>query len=198
VDQFDTSKPKQKRGGVLKWALIGCGGLLVIVVAVIGGLIYLASRGVSTDAAKVEAIAQEILPFEKPAGYKGAFSMSMMGVKNAMLKESGGSGLIMLMTFPSQSANRGDVERQLTAAMEKQGRGQAAISEKRANETFNMHGKDTVAEVGVVAGKNGADDSLRYTLIVENSAGGLVMLIISGSEKTTTHDWVQELLDSVK
>jgi hypothetical protein len=198
VDQTNTNEPQKKRGGVLKWVLIGCGGLLVIIAVVIGGLVYMASRGVSTDAAKVEAIAQEILPFEKPAGYRGVYSMSMLGVRSAMLMESGGPGSIMLMTFPSQGANREDIERRVNTAMEKQGRGQAAISEKRANETFNVRGKDAVAEVGVVAGKNGVDDRLRYSLTLVSSTGAPILLVISGNEKTTTHDWVQKLLDSVK
>jgi hypothetical protein len=200
MDQFNTNEPQQKpkSGGVLKWVLIGCGGLVLIGAIAIGGLIYMASRGMSTDTAKVEAIAQEILPFEKPDGYRGAFSMSIMGMKTAMLAEIGGNGSIMVMTFPSQKANKEGIERKLNAAMEKQGRGQAAISEKRASETFNVRGKNVVAEVGVVGGKNGTNNALRYALTLESSSGGLAMLMISGSEETTTHDWVQKLLDSVK
>jgi hypothetical protein len=198
MDQFNANEPQKKRGGVLKWVLIGCGGLAVIIAVIIGSLIYIASKGMSKDPVKVEAIAQEILSFEKPAGYRGAFSASILGVKTAFLAESGGNGVIALVSIPSQKANREEIERQVSTAMEKQGRGQAAISEKRGNEIFSVRGKDAVADVGIVVGKNGAENVLKYTLVLENSASGHVMLIISGSEATTTHDWVQQFLDSVK
>jgi hypothetical protein len=198
VDQLHANEAQKKRGGVLKWVLIGCGGSLVIAAAVTAVLVYMLSKGVSTDAAKAEGIAREILLFEKPARYKGMFSLSMMGVKSAMLMESEGRGAILLMTFQSQGSNREDIERRVSAVMEKQGWSWAANSNKRAVETFNVRGKEAMAEVGVVAGKNGAEDTLQYTLALESSVGSPLIMMIYGNEKTITHEWIQTLLDSVQ
>src|SRR6185295_9928328 len=113
--------PRKSGGGALKWVLLGCGGLLLLVVAFFGISGYLVYRSFNTDPTKVEATAQEILVFEKPAGYKGAFSMSVMGVKMAALMADGGAGgSIVMITMPGK-ANQEQLRAQMRANMEKQG-----------------------------------------------------------------------------
>src|SRR2546423_5054560 len=98
MDQPASNQPK-KSGGVFKWVLLGCGGVILLIVAFVGISSYLVYRSMNTDPAKVETAAQEIVKFEMPAGYKGAFSMSMMGVKMATLTGEGGSAIV-LVTIP--------------------------------------------------------------------------------------------------
>src|SRR5262249_6584404 len=117
--------PPRKSGGALKWILIGCGGILLLIIAFVGISGYLVYRSFNTDPVKVEDAAQDIVKFEKPAGFKGMFSVSMMGVKMAMLgageAKDASKGAIVLASFPADKANQEQVQRQIKENMEKQG-----------------------------------------------------------------------------
>jgi hypothetical protein len=190
----------QKSGGVLKWVLLGCGGIVLLGVAFFGIMGYMAYKSFNTDPAKVEASAHEILPFEKPAGYKGVFSMSMMGVKMATLISGtpgqAGSGSIVLVTMPGKG-NQEQLRAQMRANMEKQGQSQEIV-EKRKNETFKVRGKDVDATVDVTIPKGSDGRMLSYTIPVDDASGNTVLVMLSGPEKQADHDWVQKFLDSVK
>jgi hypothetical protein len=199
VDELDVNEPK-KKSGVLKWVLIGCGSLLALAVVVICIGVYILSRSFSTDPAKAEAAAQEMLQFEKPAGFSGTFSMSLAGAKAAMLTAGGGSGRgsIFLLTFPKGNANSEAVQQQVRVAMDRRGQGQMITTEQLPNETFQVRGKDIVAQVGVVNRGQTDGKSRQYTLTLDGQSGALVLLTIAASETTATHEWVQKFLDSVK
>ena len=188
-----------KSGGVLKWILLGCGGLLLIGAILIGVSVYLVSRSFNTDPGKVEAVAQEIVTFEKPAGYKGAFSMSMMGMTSAVLVAGpdGSGGSIVFAVIPAAQGNQEQFEKQLKASLEKQGQNQE-VTEQRKAETFKVRGRDVTAQVGVVSPKGSEARSLQYTITFEGGSGKTVMLMVSGPEQTTDHAWVQKFLDTVK
>src|SRR5579872_1535264 len=122
----------QKSRKFLKWALLGCGGLILLVVALFGIGAYFINESLSSDSAKAESIAQEILQFEKPPGYKGCWSMAMFGVKAAMLVSGSERGTdfssITLASSPKgtqeESQKKKDAQdeaqRQLRAIIEKQ------------------------------------------------------------------------------
>jgi hypothetical protein len=188
-----------KSGGVLKWILLGCGGLLLIGAILIGVSVYLVSRSFNTDPGKVEAVAQEIVTFEKPAGYKGAFSMSMMGMTSAVLVAGpdGSGGTIVFSVIPAAQGSQEQFEKQLKASLEKQGQNQE-VTEQRKAETFKVRGRDVTAQVGVVSPKGSEARSLQYTITFEGGSGKTVMLMVSGPEQTTDHAWVQKFLDTVK
>jgi hypothetical protein len=186
-----------RSGGALKWVLLGCGGLVFLAVAFFAVAGYLVARNFSTDPAKAEATAQEIVTFEKPDGFKGAFSMSVMGLKMVMLakgdpKASEGS-MIMLGSFPIGQQNQEQYQTQINESMKQQGHGQD-VTEQRAPETFKVRGKDVVAQV-VVAGPA---KLLRYTLNFDGGNGRMITISVQGPEKTTDHAWVQKFLDTVK
>ena len=201
MDQPVANQPPRKSGGVLKWVLLGCGGIVLLGVALFGIMGYLAYRSFSTDHAKVEADAQSILSFEKPAGYKGVFAMSMMGVKMASLTSGEankpGAGSIVLVAMPGGQANQEQIRAQMRENMEKQGQRHDVV-EKRKSETFKVRGKDVESSVEVTAVKGSDAHNLQYTLSVDSAAGTPVMLVINGPENTTDHTWVQKFLDTVK
>jgi len=191
--------PPKKSGGALKWILLGCGGIILLIVAFFGISGYLVYRSFNTDPAKVETTAQEILPFQKPEGYKGMFSMSVMGVKMAALSagEQGAGGSIVLVAVPA-GTNQEQMRAQMKANMEKQGQSQEVI-EKRKNESFKVRGKAVDSMVDVVASKGSGDARMhQYTLSVDGPSGQPVLMVITGPEKQVDHDWVQKLLDTVK
>ncbi len=199
MNQPVSSQPPKKSGGALKWILLGCGGILLLGAAFVGVMGYLAYRSFSTDAAKVETSAQEILGFEKPAGYKGIFSMSMMGVKMATLG-SGAPGqpnnsTIVLVTMPG--TNQEQMRAQMRANMEKQGQSQEIV-EKKKNETFKVRGKEVDATVDVTIPKGADARQLTYTFALDNATGHTVLLVLSGPENQADHAWVQKFLDTVK
>jgi hypothetical protein len=183
-----------KSGGALKWVLLGCGGLLFIMITLAGISVYLVSRQFSSDPVKVEAAAQEILTFEKPAGYKGTFSISMMGTTSAVLSSGDASSTIVVARVPGAQGSREQFEKSFKESLEKQGHSQQ-VSEQRKAETFKVRGQEVTAQVAVVGS---GERSLQYTLVLEEKSGSSVMLIISGPEKTHDHAWVQKFLDTVK
>jgi len=199
MDQPVSNQPPKKSGGALKWILLGCGGIVLLGVAFFGIMGYLAYKSFRADPAKVESSAQEILTFDKPAGYKGVFSMSMMGVKMASLVSGtpgqADSGSIVLVTMPG--ANQEQLRTQMRTNMEKQGQSQEVV-EKKKNETFKVRGKEVDATVDVTI-PNGSDARhLSYTFALDNASGHTVLLVLSGPENKADHAWVQKFLDSVK
>jgi hypothetical protein len=201
MDQPVSAQPPKKSGGALKWILLGCGGIIFLGVALIGVMTYLAYKTFSKDPAQVEAAAQEILVFEKPAGYKGVFSMSMMGVKMATLMK-GAAGQpdvasIVLMAMPAGKVDPEQLRGQMRANMEKQGHSQEVV-EKRKKETFKVRGKDVESSVDVTVHKGSDGRMLQYEMVLDGSGGGPVLLVLSGPEKDADHAWVQKFLDTVK
>jgi hypothetical protein len=201
MDQPVSNQPPKKSGGALKWVLLGCGGILLLGAAFIGVMGYLAYKSVSTDPAKVEAAAQEILTFEKPAGFRGVASFSIAGFRTATLTmgtgdQPGGSAII-LMTMPGGKANQEQMRAKMKENMEKQGRSEEVV-EKRKSETFKVRGKDVEGSVDVTVHKGADERMLQYTLMVDNAAGNPVFILLSGPEKATDHAWVQKFLDTVK
>jgi len=194
------TQPQKSGGGAVKWILLGCGGLVFIGITVfaIGG--YFIYKGFNTDPAKVEVSAKEIVTFEKPEGFKGVFSMSMMGLKMAMLMrnptdESAGS--IIIASFPAGKGSQEQFQKQIDDSMKQQGRSRE-VSERRPAETFKVRGKEVTAEVGLIGAKDSPSRSIQYTVIFEGEPGKMAMIVLSGPEKTTDHDWVQKFLDTVK
>lgn len=198
-----SAPPPRKSGGALKWILIGCGGILFLIAAFIGVSAYLVYRSFNTDPAKVEASAQEILPFEKPAEFKGAFSMSVMGFKMAFLSSgdpkapSPDAAMIILASFQGGKQNQEQFQRQLKESLEKQGQSQQ-VAEQRPVETFKVRGKDVPSQVAVVKNENTQATALQYTLSLDGPGSAPAILMIIGPEKKVDHAWVQKLLDTVK
>ena len=190
-------KAKEKKGGVLKGIAIGCGVIILIILGVstVGG--YLFYRGFSADPAKAESVAQEILAHETPAGFKGEFSMSMMGMKMAAIASGGGDERLMFMAIPGARASQDDLQRQMRQAMKKRGDDRDVV-EDRGREKFNVRGKEAEAQVQVTAGKGGNGRLLQYVLTLDGKAGNPVLLLIMGNEKRLDHAWVQKFLDTVK
>jgi hypothetical protein len=193
--------PPKKSGGALKWVLLGCGGIILLGVAFFGIMGYFMYKSFNTDPAKVEAAAQELLTFEKPAGYKGAFSVSMMGFKMASLASGTpgqpGVGMILMVSMPGGKENQEQLRTQMRQNMEKQGQSQEIV-EKRKSETFKVRGKDVDATVEVTKTKGSDARMLQYTIPLENAAGNTVLLLLAGPEQQEDHAWVQKFLDTVK
>ena len=190
----------KKSGGALKWILLGCGGLIFLAVAFFAVTGYLVYRGMNTDPAKVETSAKEIMAFQKPEGFNGVFSMSMMGLKMAMFMKTPGdesNGSLMIGSFPSGGQSREQFQAQIQQNMKQQGHS-AEITEKRPAETFKVRGQDVTADVGLVSPKDAEVKVIQYTLTVDAASGKMGMIMISGPEKTFDHAWVQKFLDTVK
>jgi hypothetical protein len=192
---------REEKSNTWKWLLVGCFGFLLLgggTAAFMGWQMY---KSFSMKPADVEAVAQKILPFEKPEGYEGKFSMAMMGVNMVMLASQGkpeSSGMIMLMTIPGGKNNRDALRKSMNDNMERQNAGKDISSQKLAPQSFKVRGENTPAEVQKFDHKQGGEASLQYTLYVTSAKGDLVLVNVTGPETTTTHDWVQKFLDTVK
>ena len=193
--------PPKKSGGALKWILLGCGGIVLLGMAGFGVMVYLVYKNVNRDPAKVEATAQEILNFEKPPGYKGFFSMSLMGFKVAsLIKGEPGQpdvATIGLMAIPPGNVDPDQLRAQMRQTMEKEGQHQEIV-EKRKKESFKVRGKDVDASVDVTIHKGADSRMLQYTMVVDGPSGNPVFLSISGPEMQADHAWIQKFLDTVK
>ena len=195
------NQPPRQSGGALKWILLGCGGLMLLVVAffaVSGWAVY---RSFNTDPAKVDAAAQEILTFEKPAGFKGIGSMSMMGFKMATYGpedvKKDGAMFLMVASVPSGKQNQAQYQQQIDANMKQQGHS-AEGAERLPNETFKVRGSDVTAQVSAMKDQNSGARTLHYVMMIESDSKKMVMITIGGNEKTADHAWVQKFLDTVK
>lgn len=195
-----TVQPGQKKGGALKWVLIGCGGILFLGVVAVGVGVWLVARNFTTDPAKVESMAREIATFETPEGLRGQFGMSMMGVKMAVFATdpnmSEGKGLV-LMSAPAGQVNRDQMARQMREKMAEKGSDRKVV-ESKGVEKFRVRGKETEATVEVTADKEGGRRGLQYTMAFEGNAGATVLLMLMGDEKELDRARVQKFLDTVK
>jgi hypothetical protein len=195
------NEPPKKGGGWLKWTLIGCGGLLGIgaLIAAIGGYLLYKNTTMTTEPEKAEAVAQEILQFEKPAGYHGAMALSTLGMKTALLTAPGTDnpeqGGIMLMTIPVAMSTE-QAEQQLRAQMDRRGGAGRIAQDRRPSENFTVRGETLPAQVG--ASGSDTPKTIHYTLVLKGAANTTALLLISGPEDEITHDWVQEFLKTVK
>jgi hypothetical protein len=200
MDQPMGSESAKKKSGALKWILFGCGGILLLVAIGLGGIAYIFYRGANTDPAEAELIATEILPIEIPAGFKGRFSMNMMGMKMAALgsggNRSGDQSVIMLMTMPGGKANQEAMRKRMQENLERQGGASFGDTQLRASETFRFRGSDIQGQVR--GGARGRPGTLQYSFTLDGKDGEIVLLTVSGNEEQITHEWVQNLLDSVK
>ncbi|HEX5000323.1 MAG TPA: hypothetical protein VFY29_19025 [Terriglobia bacterium] len=195
-------EPPKKSSSYLKWGLIGCGGLLALAAIVAGVLFYLVFNRMTMDPQGVEAVAQQILRFEKPEGFKGIWSMSMMGVKLAVLGHPEGSDpreeMIVLMEFPG-SANSEEMRNRFREAMKNQGQADdEEVAEQRPSETFMVQGAETEARVTLLGGRAGGRKSLQYMLTLQSVSGKPALVVINGPEDVITHEWVQNFLNSVQ
>jgi hypothetical protein len=194
-------EPPKKKGSLLKWTLIGCGGLVVLAVIAIGVAVYVASKVMATDPVKVEAAAQEILSFDMPQGFKGSFSMKVAGVKMAVLMGPEGSGNRSLLILAAMKPGSGQeaMQKSMLEAMERQGGGKLQVAEKRTGETFRAQGQEVSAMVNVVQkGGDSAQRLLQYVMTLRGAAGDKVFLMLIGNEATATHEWIQQFLDTIK
>jgi hypothetical protein len=190
----------KKSSGVLQGVLIGCGILVLLVVGgiAIGG--YLLYRSVSTDPARVESVAKEILNFETPAGYRGVFATSVAGFKSAVFQAAGGpdpNAMIAIMSIPSDKADPEATRRKMDEQMKAQGQKREVV-EQRADEPFKVRGKESPGKVQVMKGRDEAGRVMQYTFVTEGKAGESVVIIIAGGEKELDHAAVQKFLDSIK
>jgi hypothetical protein len=198
MNQPELSQNKPKQGSPLKWILLGCGGLILLIVAGFGVMGYMVARNFSTDPAKVETASQEILKFEKPAGLKGVGSMSMMGFKMATYgPEDAKQGNLFLMVATFPGGNQAQYQQQIDANMKQQGHSQEG-AERLPNETFKVRGSDVTAQVTALKDQNSGTRSLHYMIMLEGDAKKMVMVTMGGNEKTADHAWVQKFLDTVK
>jgi hypothetical protein len=201
VDQLNEVIEPKKKSGVLKWILIGCGSLLVLVLIIIGIGAYFASRVFTLNPVKVETVAQEILSFDKPQGFQGAFSMSIAGMRMVTLIGTEGTDLgstIVLASLPPGST-QASMEQNITNAMEQRGKGKMHIVETRPPEDFQAQGQTTPAVVNLVeqSGYSG-QRMLQYVMTLRGPSGNSVVLMMMGHETSTSHERVQQFLDTVR
>lgn len=86
-------------GNVLKWLGIGCGAFIVLAIAGIAGMFFLAKQffDLSFDAKKAEQIANSIMDYQIPGGGKGIMSMDVSGVEIAGLMSASQPDSAMLI-----------------------------------------------------------------------------------------------------
>ena len=191
---------KPRKDNTWKWLFLGCFGFILLFGG-IGGIIgWRAYKSFSMKPEDVEIAAQQILTFEKPEDYEGKFSMSIMGITMASLAPKGPTraetgGMILLMTMPQN--NRDAMRKQMDSQVETSRNGRNVTTQKLAEQTFKVRGEAVPAEVQKVTPDQG-EVTLQYTLFLMSPKKQLVMLNLTGPEKTTTHDWVQKFLDTVK
>lgn|SRR5262245_17083693 len=201
MSQVSGGETPKKKSGILKWVLLGCGGLLVVGVAVVGVIGYLAYRSFNMDPAEAESVAQSILPLEIPSGFRGRVSISTMGMRMATLdapsdggRNSRSSIVLIEMQGGRSNQNQDAMRQEILDRLAREGNYEAYLN-RRPDETFRLRNMDIQAQVKERGNQSG---SLQYTFVLEGKNGKVVMLMVGGDEKLVTHEWVQGLLDTVK
>jgi hypothetical protein len=201
MDEMMADGTPKKKSDVLKWVLMGCGGLVLLgVIAIVAGYFFVRNAFNSNPAEAVK-VAQEILPIKIPAGFQGVVAMNAFNMKMATLSSSEGDprnrSSIVLMAMKGGSADA--MQKAILDNMARGGQTTTDASEQRPNETFRFRGTDVQAQVHAGPLRRGGDPaSVRYTLALPGKSGEAVMLMASGTEQEISHEWVQNLLDSVQ
>ncbi len=194
--------PKEEKSNTWKWLLVGCFGFLLLGGGTVGIIAWKTYKSISMTPADVEASAQKIMTFEKPEGYEGKFSMSIMGVNMAMLGPAGkpdqNAGMIMFMTIPGGKNNKEALRKSMNDSVERQNAGKNINSQTLPSQTFKVRGESVPAEVQKFSSEQNPGATLQYSLYTSSDKGDLVLVNVTGPEKTTTHDWVQKFLDTLK
>jgi hypothetical protein len=200
MDEMMPDGTPKKKSGVLKWVLMGCGGLVLVVVIALAVVGYMFYRNINTNPAEAAGVAQEILPIKIPAGFKGQFAMNAFNMKMATLASSDGNprnrSTIVLMAMKGGNADA--MQKAIADNMARGGQTTSDVSEQRPNETFRFRGADVPAQVRAGPVRRGGDpNAVQYSIALPGKSGDVVMLMVNGSDQEITHEWVQNLLDSV-
>jgi hypothetical protein len=197
------NEPPLKKSRWLKWTLIGCGGLLLIGAGIvsIAGYYFFKNPPIVNDPQSVEAVAQEILQFELPAGYKGHLASSMFGMKMAYIAAPDNPGPefrgIVLMAMPGLMDTE-QAQRQLRESMNSGSQRDEGDTEQRPSETFVVRNESVSAKVAVTSVADYSSPLFQYSFVLKNSSGHTVLMTVFGSEDEITHDWMQNVLNTVK
>ena len=193
----DENEPKKK--SVLKW-ILGCGGLVVLLgilaVILVSVLVY---RSVTRDPGEAKEVADSIVKFELPEGYKMVFANSWL-FKMAMFenKDSHDRNLVcFMMRSPSWwGMDREKMESRMDAQARKQAEKEDMRVTDRGTETFDVRGEEVEAAKIKLVSKDGTEYT-RYQLLLEDEKGD-VMIQLQGASENFDEDAMDSFLDSIE
>ena len=208
-DLPNAPKPKQGLPTIVK-VLLGCGCLMVVLVAAVvgGGALFISSR-VACAPTKVATFADRALPGAKaPAGYEGKFGFDIMvriavfgptGVKMDEL-DPGVHTQIMVIGFPSgANMNRSQMRMQARQSMQQQGHGEELQDvEALGTETFTLRGASVEFEKARGKSPKGGKPALHYFGVIDNPGGAPAGIMLQGPEATFDRAAVDAFLASIK
>ena len=178
--------------------------LILLVLCCMGGLGFyfisqrVVSQAFTDDPAKAASLGHEIVDYSLPAGYRELGGMNALVFKMVFISSgSGGAGpmFIMLMQIPAGTdMDQEEMQRQMTQAMQQQGKGRNIQARVVGTETVTIKGQPvtlTVSEGEVTEGSE-AGAVFRQVMGVFPGKGGTAMLMVMGNKDT----WDQATLDS--
>ncbi len=181
---------------------------LVIVVIVLGlcciggaGFYFITQRAVSQaitdDPAKAATLGHEIVGYSLPDGYRELGGMNALVFKMVFIgsaSNTSDSMFIMLMQIPTgANMDQGEMERQMTQAMQQQGQGRNMQTHVVGTQTATIKGQPvtlTISE-GEVTGGSEAGTVFRQVFGVFPGKEGTAMLMAMGKKDI----WDQATLD---
>lgn len=192
------STKKGDAGKVWMWVGLGCGGSLLLLVLIIGGLIHYASRALnlSADPENAAAAALEIMDYKIPGGARGILSLDVRGVQFAGVssKENPQAVSLILGKYPLRAENGAELQQAFEEQLESQ---QPQIAEQESRtEARSLCGEPANLTIIEGAQQGSGDAAIVYqTTFAANEFFYFVTLTTSGEEAESLAERVFASLD---
>lgn len=198
----------QKSGGfsLLKCCLVvGC--LLVLLAGGAGVWVALQFRQM-LDPVYVAQVANEIVPCEVPAGYRGYFALKRPAKMAWIMPENltsptnqAGVPLMIMLVATPEKVPQAQLEQQAKRQLASQGHQLEAESDDR-EEIVTVRGQPTKAKRAVAVGKRG-ERTVNYTILLEQpptetNPSGQALIMFIGAEGTFDRKAMDGFLKSIK
>jgi hypothetical protein len=186
-----------------------------IVLGIIGGLVFLCicvgiiayvalnqagqaiEQAVTEDPAQVAQIAQGMVEYNLPSGYREQFGMSFFGFDVVAFGPDSTDQMIVLMQFPeSAGLNQAEMEQQMKQSLQQQ-TGQQNI-QMQVVEQIEATIRDQRVPLTISEGTNSAGTVIRQLSGVFQGKNGIVLLMIMGEKQRWDQGAVNAFIASLR
>jgi hypothetical protein len=185
-------------GNVLKWLGIGCGSLLLLAIAGMVGMFFVAKQflNFSFDGPKAEQMANSMMDYKLPGGSQGVMSMNISGMEIAGVMSTSTPGEAMLIVGripPVMESSAAEMQKSFQTSFEERQGANFQVKSTRT-ETRQLCGQSvtlTISEGEQMASGNGPTPAFTYQTSVNHNSNLLfVALTTTGSNAKTIADQV--------
>lgn len=170
---------------------IGCGLIVVAVLALLGWGFYELRDAIKTDPTEVRALQQEILPVTVPAHLEPEGGASMFGARLAVFRGASEREALVLASFPAEAMEEGEAQWRSETQVDW---GEVQVTERQTSQAaFDFQGATLQAEQEDVVTDGGSFRS--FLVQIPSGAGHTTVLFRVGPAEEVTREHVQALLD---